>query len=330
MLSAAGDGNCGDCGMNVHLLTCVVFRVRTATSKVITLLLRAGVDPNVKTKPNRLKRSDEGNTHHSTTQNVTPLHLILQRAMSLATEKYADDVSISDQQHSSYLDHTQQNTTYFDDSVTSVTNATGSAFPSKMRVSGRRVWVKAVNTLVEAGAEWNSSMIVLPGHTQLYMFLHSFPPPPSDADLYISLLRGALSTPGMNPLIEDNFGRSALFVLCEQMSKTAEDKCPKASKILSLVLQHIPNGGLGGSDRSGRTVFDLESTTVIGEFSCLQAAKQLLINAGTTRGGFINDNNFDDVNFQPPNVNQLRHEQWMMPADEYVVNGVERMKRDRF
>jgi hypothetical protein len=335
-----------------------VNRVRTATSKVITVLLRAGVDPNVLTKASR-SRGHESSGGDAITLNISPLHLILQRAMSLATAQHADDVSVSDQhsslqtQQRSLLPHNTTTTTYLDDSVASVTNAAGSAFPSKMRVSGRRVWVKAVHTLVRAGAEWNASMVVQPGHSQLYMFLHAFPPPPEDALLYRSLLQGALAAPGMDPLSEDDNGRSALFVLCEQMAKTATEKCPSAGDILSLVLQHIPNGGIGGSDRSGRTVFDLEqeapSSAVewgASGVSCFQASRQLLINAGTAhsggRGRWREGGDEEDrssrssssshgsgsgsiMNFRPPNERQLRHQQLMMPVDEYVINGVERM-----
>lgn len=228
-------------------------RVRTATSKVISVLLRAGVDPNMPTKPPR--GSSRG--RDLSTLSITPLHLILQRAMSLATAQHADDISLSDQHPNSntfdhVLPHHSHTTTYMDDSVASVTNAAGSAHPSKMRVSGRRVWVQAAYTLVKAGAKWSTSMVSQPGHTQLYLFLHAFPPPPEHSQHYLSLLHSALSS-GMNPLLEDDYGRSALFVLCEQMAKTPREICVISGDVLAMVLRYVPNGGLGGSDRSGRT-----------------------------------------------------------------------------
>ena len=356
------------------------------------MLLRAGVDPNVLTKASRSR----DRTHAATpgqdsaiTLNITPLHLILQRAMSLATAQHADDVSVSDHHQHHHHHHPAHSTatnstatnTYWEDSIGLVTNAAGGANPSKMRVSGRRVWVQAAYTLVKAGAVWHAAMVVQPGHSQLYLFLHAFPPPPEDSSLYKSLLRGALAAPGMNPLHEDEQGRSALFVLCEQMAKTPREKCPAAGEILAAVLQHVAagGGGIGGADRSGRTVFDLEAGGGGGEvpdISCLQASRQLLVEAGTRAGGHLyapeqgqrkgpgpgqawgwggqahgqghgqeqgeeepsshssapshsHSHSRSDSgglsSFRPPDEWQARQQQRMMPADEYVINGVERM-----
>lgn len=319
-------------------------RVRTASTKVISLLLKAGVDPNVLTKANK-SRGQESTGRGSITQNVSPLYLVLQRAMSLANVHNAEDISVADQNvmpHSSTLHNISSN---MDDSIASVVNATGSAYPSKMRVSGLRVWVKVVYTLVEAGAEWNSSMISTPGHTQLYMFLCAFPPPPTDVELYKKLLRGALSVPGMNPLLEDELGRSALFVLCERMAITPEEMCPAAPQILSLILQHIPNGGIGGSDRSGRTIFDLEDLSMghMNQESCLQASRQLLIDAVTgadtavrrwsrnSTNGNVSNSHSSQMLYHPPNDSQMRHSQrTIMQADKYVVNGIEQIHQRRF
>lgn len=319
-------------------------RVRTATSKVITVLLKAGVDPNVLTKASSRGYGQGSYDGDSTTLNISPLHLILQRAMSLATAQHSDDVSVSEL-------NSHYQTTYMDDSIASTTNAAGN-IPSKMRVSGLRVWVKALYTLVRAGANWNSSMVAVPGQTQLYMFLNAFPPPPEDIQLYKTLLQGALATSGMNPLTEDENGRSALFVLCERMAMTSSDKCPAAGDYLSMVLHHIPGGGIGGSDRSGRTVFDLEAVATELSFngiSCFQASRQLLLDAATARDktrmklsgtnafawAHVEEHNsassgYSTEKFRPPNDQLQRQRQSRMSVDEYVVNGVEKLSRSKF
>jgi hypothetical protein len=85
----------------------------------------------------------------------------------------------------------------------------------------------------------------------------------------------------MNPLIEDENGRSALFIFCERLSKVNADAYPESVSILKMVLDHIPGGGIGGADRTGRTIFDIEEDSLSPGLSCLKAARQLLVEAGT-------------------------------------------------
>jgi hypothetical protein len=92
----------------------------------------------------------------------------------------------------------------------------------------------------------------------------------------------------MNPLIEDENGKSALFIFCERLSKVNADAYPESVSILKMVLEHIPGGGIGGADRTGRTIFDIEEDNPAPGYSCLRASRQLLVEAGTTnsrRGG---------------------------------------------
>lgn len=130
-------------------------------------------------------------------------------------------------------------------------------------------------------------MQIAKGHTQLYLLLKSFPPPRDDVHTYRSLLAECLSScskENATPLTEDEQGRSALFVLCEQMAGVRQDAYPEASNILKMVLEYS-GGSIGGADRSGRTVFDIEDDRESDgrkvSFSCLRAARQLLIQAGT-------------------------------------------------
>ncbi|CAE7692926.1 unnamed protein product [Symbiodinium microadriaticum] len=159
-----------------------------------------------------------------------------------------------------------------------------------MRSSGARSWVKAAHALVKAGAAWSGHMCIAKGQTQLYLLLKAFPPPREDVHTYRSLLAACLaslsSSDDASPLTEDEQGRSALFVLCEQMSHVSQDAFPEATSMLKMVLEHA-GGSIGGADRSGRTVFDLEEQVAEDAeipYSCLRAARQLLVHAGTKSG----------------------------------------------
>lgn len=96
----------------------------------------------------------------------------------------------------------------------------------------------------------------------------------------------------MNPVLEDEGGRSALFVFCEQLALASADSYPEATAILKAVLDAVPGGGIGGADRTGRTIFDVESLDNPAlPYSCLKACRHLLVDAGahtTTSGNSSN------------------------------------------
>lgn len=224
---------------------------------------------------------------------VTPLYLVLQAGAQASNAR---------------SEHLQEAGTFGDDSVlnSSVLSVTSghtshhaATVPARMRSSGAKSWVKAASVLVKAGAKWDASVHTAKGQTQLYLILKSFPPPREDMHSYRSLLASCLSSlaqsPGASPLEEDDQGRSALFVLCEQMSRVSQDAYPEAGSILKMVLDCC-GGGIGGSDRSGRTVFDIEDEGERADgdrdtddargkrpvpYSCLRAARPLLVQAGT-------------------------------------------------
>lgn len=118
------------------------------------------------------------------------------------------------------------------------------------------------------------------GETELYLLLLAFPPPREDIGMYRTLVSSCLSSSGMNPLIEDENGKSALFIFCERLSKVSADAFPEAVNILKMVLEHT-GGSIGGADRSGRTIFDIEDDTKYSGYSCLKASRHLLVEAGT-------------------------------------------------
>ena len=135
-------------------------------------------------------------------------------------------------------------------------------------------------------------MCIVKGQTQLYLLVKAFPPPREDLHTYRSLVAACLASyspssstndrPLASPLDEDDQGRSALFVLCERMAHVRHDAYPEAPSILKMVLD-CTGGNIGGADRSGRTVFDLDQHGEDGEgpYTCLRAARELLVQAGT-------------------------------------------------
>lgn len=72
--------------------------------------------------------------------------------------------------------------------------------------------------------------------------------------------------------MEDDKGRSSLFILCEQMAHISSETCPDSNRLMQVVLE-ATHGTLGGSDRSGRTVLDIEEKVT---HSCLSACRHLL------------------------------------------------------
>ena len=123
------------------------------------------------------------------------------------------------------------------------------------------------------------------GCNQLHLFLSAFPPSRDDAPTYRKLLKSALEN-GLEVGAEEERGRNALFVLCEQMSTVGSDACPDAARLVHMLLNGInPAHGSSGSaarrlvnaaDRTGRTVFDISDRA---DHSCLAACRHVLKDA---------------------------------------------------
>lgn len=132
------------------------------------------------------------------------------------------------------------------------------------------------------GATWDPQWRSPHGCTQLHLLLSAFPPSREDSSTFRALLKSALDT-GVNPASEDNKGRNALFVLCEQMAMTPSDQAPDAPRLIHMLIDassvmtpQQQQYGIGGSDRTGRTIFDIHETV---PHSCLHACKSLLVQA---------------------------------------------------
>jgi hypothetical protein len=224
-------------------------RIRTATVDVINALVASGADVNVRGK------TDNGHL-------ATPLFLVLLKAAfslkSIATDGNFNDTNISIATGNQY-------------------EVSNSMRPDveigKIQNSGRKVWVKTACLLVKSGAQWEPSIELGKGVTSLYLLLKAFPPHRDNISNYKYLLGSALSA-HINPSLEDSKGCNALFVFCEQMSYVSSDAFPESTSLLKMILKCM-NGTIGNSDRTGRTIFDLNDDHV--SFSCLSANKQLLI-----------------------------------------------------
>eukprot|EP01034_Spumella_vulgaris_P021576 gene21576-27614_t len=263
-------------------------RVRTASVDVIEALIAAGADPNSK------------NQHNSS---ITPLTLVLLRGASSTVtgagligqgEESAFGISsvlsgrgldvsfdvTGDGDHDSVVSsHARKN----GHSLINGSNGHGHGATQhvnesdveKAHVAGRRVWIKAAEMLVKSGAHWDSAWRTPRGCSQLHLFLAAFPPTREDSSMYRALLKSALEH-GVNPAVEDDRGRNALFVLCEQMCLIASDVSPDAARLMHIVLDACGASGVGGSDRTGRTVFDIEERV---PHSCLSACRQILLDS---------------------------------------------------
>lgn len=173
----------------------------------------------------------------------------------------------------------------------------GSSDIERSRSAGRRVWIKAAEALVHAGARWDSAWRTTKGCTLLHLFLAAFPPAREDSSVYRSLLKDSLDAHrgALNSSAEDDRGRNALFMLCEQMSCTTAESCPDASRILHMVLDSSPvaGQGVGGSDRTGRTVFDIQEKVAN---SCLVACRHILLDANKAAAASSSSNHNNNNN----------------------------------
>lgn len=146
---------------------------------------------------------------------------------------------------------------------------------AKVHETAVKVWVRAAQLLVSRGAHWSESPVCEKGETQLFLLLSSFPPLREDASAYQFLVRSAIQA-GIPLSREDDAGRSGLFVFCERMAAVRRSDFPDVAQLLRILLDACPGGGIGASDRTGRTVFDLESSV---PNSCLSAVRGMLISA---------------------------------------------------
>ncbi len=168
----------------------------------------------------------------------------------------------------------------------------GEADLEKTRAANRRVWIKAAEMLVKSGecpsarsdgipdsiflgAHWDPAWRTPRGCSQLHLFLAAFPPSKEDSSTYRALLKSALES-GLSPTSDDDLGRSALFVLCEQMAHVSSEVCADSSRVLHIVLEACGERGVGTADRNGRTVFDIDEKVA---HSCLSACRQILLDA---------------------------------------------------
>jgi hypothetical protein len=133
------------------------------------------------------------------------------------------------------------------------------------------------------GAHWDANWQTNKGCTQLHLLLAAFPPSRDDSATYRKLVKHCLEA-GLEVSAQEERGRSALFVLCEQMATVGSDTCPDAPRLVHLLLTGA-NGGSSSSsarktvntaDRTGRTVFDIVERA---DHSCLAACRAVLRDA---------------------------------------------------
>ncbi len=247
-------------------------RVRSASVEVIESLIRAGA--NVNTLTSSLSSSlgifDENNAGIA----VAPLTLVLQRGAATGS---LYDLGVNNEKHSD--------------------NEGNPTAPNDVRVAGKKIWVKAAEALLKAGAKWDP---LWRGHhksNQLYLILHAFPPAKEDIRSYRSLVFSAINEGGFNPCIEDEKGRNCFFVVCERMATVSTEQYPDPSSIIQILIDGYKRYrdthgddlsvsiGIGGSDRVGRTLFDLREKC---SFSCLNVVKPILVEATMAAAGVVN------------------------------------------
>lgn len=229
-----------------HAVADVCSRLRTASLDMIDVLRNAGADVNQR---NRLSPA------------CSPLTLVLIRGASttaigcqLIGQSEQDDMSSPQKQGGSHQD------------------------ADRARSTGRKIWIKAAERLIRAGAHWDAAWCSPQQNlTQLHLLVSAFPPHRDDASAYYKLLHGALAV--LSPSIEDSSGRNALFVLCEAMAHANHDHSVDSAGIVKMLLEHSQHN-ISGADRTGRTVLDIVEAV---PNSALAAVKHLLIDASGSR-----------------------------------------------
>ena len=279
-------------------------RVRSASVEVIESLIRAGASVNTLTSSlsSSIGIFDENNAGIA----VAPLtlgmilisHPLTHSPTHPLTHSLAHSLTHS-LTHSLVLQRGAATGSLYDLSVSNEKindSDVNPAAPNDVRVAGKKVWVKAAEALLKAGAKWDP---LWRGHhksNQLYLILHAFPPAKEDIRSYRSLVLSAISDGGFNPCIEDEKGRNCFFVACERMATVSTEQYPDPSSIIQILIDgykryrdtHVndlsASIGIGGSDRVGRTLFDLREKC---SFSCLNVVKPILVEATMAAAGVV-------------------------------------------
>jgi hypothetical protein len=271
-------------------LHCECKQVRSASVEVIQALVGAGADPNCANR-------QRGHSHA-----LSPLTLVLARGAActstgtqlvggVGAEQFGLGAGLSppyngamtadgllagggDPGHTGHSPPLHSGDT--GDTVQSTPSPHGI---EKTRVAGRRVWIRAAEALLKSGARWDVHWRAN-GGSQLHLLLAAFPPPRDESSSYRRLLRGALEA-GLEPGEEEERGRSALFLLCEQMAATSAEACPDASRLVHMLLTHgadkqTAQALVCAADRSGRCCLDLVDREAR---SCLAACRHMLRDA---------------------------------------------------
>lgn len=121
------------------------------------------------------------------------------------------------------------------------------------------------------------------GCNQLHLLLAAFPPSRDDANTYRKLVRSCLEA-GLDVGAQEERGRSALFVLCEQMATVPGESAPDAPRLVHMLLvganghqrASVARKIVSAADRTGRTVFDIVERA---DHSCLAACRAVLRDA---------------------------------------------------
>jgi hypothetical protein len=251
---------------------------------VINILLSRGANPTIKNK--------EGDT---------PLNLLLRRAEA-SGNSWTDKTRLlvpsleGDREVESKFQPTMDESRSADFRGGNSTNSTSrrnSLSPVTYHVDGRFSgtfrdrevpnsfeWVFVAQKLLRSGATWGPSSRKGCKDNQLHLLLGAFPstnPTVEETSAYRFLLSSALAS--LDPTSEDTSGRNAVFILCDRLANIPAGahlgEFPLHLSVVGTVLDALKSksSGIGGSDRTGLTIFDIEESV---HNSCLSAAKPML------------------------------------------------------
>lgn len=288
---------------------------------VINLLLSRGANPTV--------TNNEGDT---------PLHLILRKAGAdrsswidntrLSVPSFKGDRGVESsfqsttnetkngnfhRSNSTNSTWTGEEKTGRTDSFNPVTFREGESFSENLgdpEVSSTLRWVFVAEKLLTSGATWESPSCSRQGRghkdNQLHLLLQAFPsknPTAEETVAYRFLLSSALIS--LDPTAEDFKGRNGIFVLCNRLANIPAASHPGELPLHLSVVEAVVDAlkrrgcGLGGSDRSGLTIFDIRESV---PNSCISAVSPILFQiaatapvAANTRSPIRRNRSLDDV-----------------------------------